>query len=43
MILSGILDEKAGMVLEAATRHGFTLTDRKQESDWLALVVKKNE
>ncbi|MBX2998112.1 MAG: 50S ribosomal protein L11 methyltransferase [Caldilineaceae bacterium] len=43
MILSGILDEKAGMVLEAAARHGFTLIDRKQESDWLALVVKKNE
>lgn len=42
MILSGILDEKAGMVVEAAVRHGFALIDRKQESDWLALVVRKN-
>jgi ribosomal protein L11 methyltransferase len=41
MILSGILDEKAGMVLEAAARYGLTEVDRKQESDWVALVVKK--
>jgi ribosomal protein L11 methyltransferase len=43
MILSGILDEKSGLVLDAAARHGLTLVDRKQESDWVALVVKKNE
>ena len=41
MILSGILDEKAGMVLDAAARYGLTEVDRKQESDWVALVVKK--
>jgi ribosomal protein L11 methyltransferase len=41
MILSGILDEKSGMVIEAAGRHRLRLVDRKQEGDWLALVVKK--
>ncbi len=39
MILSGILDEKSGIVLDAAHRHGLRLLDRKQEGDWLALVV----
>lgn len=41
LVLSGILDEKAGMVLEAAAQHGFSLAERKQESDWLALVMIK--
>ena len=41
MILSGILDEKVGIVVEAAARHGLKLVDRKQEGDWLALVVRK--
>jgi ribosomal protein L11 methyltransferase len=41
MILSGILDEKAGIVIDAAERHGLTLVDRKQESDWLALIMRK--
>jgi ribosomal protein L11 methyltransferase len=43
MILSGILDEKSGLVLEAAARHGLTLVDRKQENDWVALIVKNKE
>jgi ribosomal protein L11 methyltransferase len=43
LVLSGILDEKAGMVLEAAGQHGFSLVERKQESDWLALVMQKGK
>ncbi|MCB0090882.1 MAG: 50S ribosomal protein L11 methyltransferase [Caldilineaceae bacterium] len=41
MILSGILDEKADMVLEAAQRHGLRFVDRKTEGDWVALIVRK--
>ena len=41
MILSGILAEKATMVIEAAARYGLTLVDQKQEGDWVALVVRK--
>lgn len=40
LILSGILDDRAGMVLDAAARHGLHFVDRKQEGDWVALVVK---
>ncbi len=39
-ILSGILAEKAEMVLQAAARHGLHLVDTKQEGDWVALVVR---
>ena len=41
MILSGIIEEKVGIVLEAAQRHGFVEESRKQESDWVALVMKR--
>ncbi|MCC9079064.1 50S ribosomal protein L11 methyltransferase [Litorilinea aerophila] len=41
LILSGILAEKDAMVLQAAARHGLQLVDRKQEEDWVALVVQK--
>ncbi|MEZ4708807.1 MAG: 50S ribosomal protein L11 methyltransferase [Caldilineaceae bacterium] len=41
MILSGILDEKADMVLEAARRHGLASVGRKAEGDWVALIVRK--
>lgn len=40
LILSGILAEKAEMVLNAAARYGLHLVDRKQEGDWVALVVR---
>ncbi|MEZ4656486.1 MAG: 50S ribosomal protein L11 methyltransferase [Caldilineaceae bacterium] len=40
MILSGILAEKAEMVLEAARRR-FDLVGRKDEGDWVALVVRE--
>lgn len=42
MILSGILDERAPMVIDAAARYGLQLIDRKQEGDWVALVVKRS-
>lgn len=41
LILSGILDERAPLVVEAAVRHGLRLVDRKEEGNWVALVVRK--
>jgi ribosomal protein L11 methyltransferase len=41
MILSGIIEERSFIVLEAAERHHLTLVDRKQETDWLALTFRK--
>lgn len=41
LILAGIIEERAEMVIEAAQRHGCTLIGRKQEGDWVALVVRK--
>lgn len=42
MILSGIIEEKVGIVLDAATRHGFVEESRRQEGDWVALVVRRD-
>ncbi len=41
LILAGIIAERADLVIDAAQRHGCTLVDRKQEGDWVALVVRK--
>jgi len=41
MILSGIIEYRADIVVDAIQRHGLTLLARKQEGDWVALVVKK--
>lgn len=41
MILSGILEQKSEMVLSAAARHGLKEVERRQEADWMALVVRK--
>ncbi|MFO7635112.1 MAG: 50S ribosomal protein L11 methyltransferase [Caldilinea sp.] len=41
LILAGIIEERAGLVIDAAQRHGCTLIGRKQEGDWVALVVRK--
>ncbi len=41
IILSGIIADKADIVIEAATRHGLLLVDRKQETDWVALVMQR--
>lgn len=41
MILSGILEDRAALVEEAALRHGLAVTGRLQESDWVALVARR--
>ncbi len=41
MILSGIIDYRADIVVDAIQRYGLTLLERKQEGDWVALVVKR--
>jgi ribosomal protein L11 methyltransferase len=41
MILAGIIDIRAGLVEEAAQRHGFVVTERLQEGDWVALIVRR--
>lgn len=41
LVLSGIIADKAGLVLAALTRHGLTLVDRLDEGDWVALVARK--
>lgn len=40
LILSGILDEKAGLVLEAAARHGLHEVERRREGDWVAIICQ---
>ncbi|MCL4861050.1 MAG: 50S ribosomal protein L11 methyltransferase [Caldilineaceae bacterium] len=41
LILSGILDERAPLVIDAAAAHGLHLVDRKDEGDWTALVMRR--
>ncbi len=41
LILPGILAEKAPLVLEATERCGLALVERRQEEDWVALVLVK--
>lgn len=41
MILSGILVEQADRVVEAAVKHGFNLTVKREMDDWVALVVQR--
>ncbi len=43
LILSGILEEKAESVLAAAANHGLTEVERRQEGDWVALVVRSED
>lgn len=40
IIMSGIIEERAPEVIEAAARHGLTLVETKQEGDWQALVFR---
>ena len=40
MILSGIIEERAFLVEEAAARHGLEVVRREQEGDWVALFVR---
>jgi len=41
LVLSGILDEQAGRVREAAEAHGMRYTDTLQMNDWVALLFTK--
>ena len=41
LLLAGILETRADWVVDAARRHGCTLIDRREEGDWVALVVRK--
>jgi ribosomal protein L11 methyltransferase len=41
VILSGILAEQEGKVVEAARAKGLMLTERRQTGDWVALACRK--
>lgn len=41
MVLSGILDEKKAVVLEAIKKHNLELIEEMHQNQWVALVVKK--
>ncbi len=43
LVLAGILDEeeKVAQVLEATARQGLEFVERRQEEDWVALVVRR--
>lgn len=43
LILSGILEEKADMVLNAAGSVGMQEVGRRREGDWIAIVVRKED
>ena len=40
MVLSGILDEKKQVVLEAIEKHGLKLIEEAHQDIWTGLVVK---
>jgi ribosomal protein L11 methyltransferase len=40
IVLSGILEEQAQAVIEAAQAHGLVSIERKQMEDWVALAVR---
>ncbi|MGL4648176.1 MAG: 50S ribosomal protein L11 methyltransferase [Caldilineaceae bacterium] len=42
MILSGILEDRAHLVDEAAQRHGLLPAGRLQENDWVALIYRRD-
>ncbi len=41
LILSGILDEKKSVVLEAIKKHNLELIEEAHQDQWVALIVKK--
>lgn len=41
MVLSGILDEKKQVVLDAISRHDLELIEETHQNEWVALIVKK--
>lgn len=42
LVLSGILDEKKPVVLEAIKKHNLELIEEMHQNQWVALVVKKS-
>ncbi len=42
MVLSGILDEKKPVVLEAIKKHNLELVEEMHQNQWVALVIKKS-
>ena len=40
MVLSGILDEKKPVVLEAIEKHGLEIIETIHQDQWVAFVVK---
>lgn len=43
MVLSGILDEKKPVVLDAIQRHNLELVEEMHQNQWVALIVRKAE
>ena len=41
MVLSGILDEKKPVVLEAINKHNLKLIEEAHQNQWVALIVRK--
>ncbi len=41
IIMAGIINERASMVIEAADRHELSLIEKRQEGDWVALIFEK--
>lgn len=41
LVLSGILDEKKSVVLEAIKKHNLELIEESHQDQWVALIVKK--
>ena len=41
MVLSGILDEKKPVVIEAVNKHGLKTIETMQQDQWIAIVVQK--
>ena len=42
LVLSGILDEKKQIVLDAVNKHDLELIEEMHQNQWVALVVKKH-
>lgn len=42
MVLSGILDEKKSVVLEAIKKHNLSMLEESHQDQWVALVVRKD-
>jgi ribosomal protein L11 methyltransferase len=42
VIASGIIEEREQLVLDAFSRLGFSVTDRRQARDWVALRLERS-